>query len=631
MLEFLRNGVRTWYFKALLGVLVLSFAIWGVGDIFRPGLVGNTLIKVGSIEIGAQEFASAFRRQMNSLTRTLGSEFSVDQARRLGVPDRVVNGLVVDALYNSEAGALGIGVADNAVAKRIRTEPSFRNQQGQFDRGVFEQTLAVNGFSEQQFVLRLRQELSRTQVVGSLTRDVPAFSQLADRLYRWREEKRVAKYIAIQNDAFADVGTPDDAALKAYHKANERTFTAPEYRNATYIHLTSADAEGEIAVPDSDIQALYDQRLDSYKVPERRTVQQMIFPTEQAAKTAVGQLSEGKEFVALAKTLLNQDESATNVLGDVPKGSLPDALADAVFSLSIDQVSAALKGPFGWYVLRVTGTKPPYTQPLEEVRKSLRAELVAERSDDVLYELSKDLDDALGGGATLKEAASRIGVSAKNVVMVDRRGNGTDGKPIAGLPKGRDFLATVFDTPSGEESDLIDLGASGYLVVRAGDVIPSQVRPLHTVRARVVQAWQAEQRRKLTKKKANKALDRIKGGENLSVVAGELGATVETSPAFNREGEGAEKNLPRAVAADLFEARIGGTASAPFGAGYTVAVLNEIKPVNVGANRSAINALGDRLAQRIASDLEVQYNNALRQHHTVEIDRQALDSLLLRF
>lgn len=631
MLEFLRNGVRTWYFKALLGVIILSFVIWGVGDMFRPGLGGGTLIKVGSIEIGAQEFASAFRRQMQSLTRTLGGNFSVEQARNLGVPDRVVDGLVTEALYTSEADNLGIGVGEKALVKRIRSEPGFRNQQGQFDRGVFEQTLAVNGFSEQQFVSRLRRELSRTQVVGSLTRDVPAFDQLAERLYRWQAEKRVAAYIAIPNDAFAVVGEPDNAALKAYHKANERAFTAPEYRSATYVQLTVSDVEDEIDISDADIQALYDRRLNSYKVPEMRTVQQMIFPTEEAAKAAAAQLSEGRAFIALAKTLLNQDEGATNVLGDVAKEGLPDSLAEPVFALSVDQVSGPLKGPFGWYLLRVTGTKAPYTKPLTEVRVDLRKELVNERSTNVLYELSNDLEDVLGGGATLEEAANQVGATARKISMVDQRGNGADKKPVTGLPKGSEFLATLFATPSGEESDKIDMGSNGYLILRTRDVKPSQVQSLVSVRSRVVQAWQAEQRRKLTEEKAKKAIEEIKGGKSLEEVAGGLNISVETSPPFNREGVGAEKNLPRGLAADMFAAKLGGGASAPFGTGFTVGVLKEIKPVDIGINRSAIGAFGDQLAQRIASDLEVQYNNALRQQHNVEIDRQALDNLLLQF
>jgi len=631
MLEFLRNGVRTWYFKALLGLLVLSFAIWGVGDIFQPGLSGNTVIKVGKIEIGSQKFISAFQRQVQTLRRSLGGNFTAEQARSLQVPERVVEEFVTDALFASEATALGIAVGDNALVQRIRSEPGFRNEQGQFDRGIYEQTLAVNGFSEEQFVSRLRQELSMAQVVDSLTHDVSIFESLAKRLYSFNEEKRVAAYIRIQNDAFAVVGTPDHATLKKYHKENERLFTAPEYRSATYVLLTSKDVESDIDISNAEIQTMYDRNISAFQVPEQRTVQQMIFSAEAEAKVGAAHLAEGRTFAAVAKDLLKQDEEATNILGNVAKDRLPDALAEAVFGLSQNQVTPPLKGPFGWYLLRVTDIKQPKTLPLSQVRDNLRAELVQERSGEALYKLSNDLEDALGGGASLEDAASQIGVVAKKVNNVNNNGKGPDEKPLIGLPTSQQFLTTLFSTPDGEESGLVDLGADGYLILRNTGIDEARVRALETVRNRVIQSWQTEQRRKLTEEKAKKTLDRIKGGEKLEAVASSIGAAIETSPPFNRQGNGATNHLPRGLASELFGVKVGGASSAPSGSDYIIGVLKEIKEAKASSDRAAVNALAEQIAQRISSDLEVQYNNALRKQHTVEIDQRAIANVLLQF
>ena len=631
MLEFLRNGVRTWYFKALLGLLVLSFAIWGVGDIFRPGLSGNTVVKVGNIEIGSQQFTSALQRQMQNLSRTLGSNFTLEQARGLQVPERVVEGLVTEALHESEANALGIAVGKNALVQRIRSEPGFRNQEGQFDRSVYKQTLAINGFSEEQFVSRLRQELSRAQVLGSLTSEVPVSEVLTNRLYSWNAEKRVAAYIKIQHDAIANIGMPDDAALQEYYKGNESLFTAPEYRSATYVHLTGKDVESDIDVSDADIQKLYDQNIDAFKVPERRTVQQMIFSTEEEAKAGAAHLAEGKTFAAVAKDLLRQDEDATNILGDVTKNHLPDTLAEAVFNLSEGQVTPPLEGPFGWYVMRVTAIKAPKTQQLLEVRIDIRAQLVQERSGEALYKLSNDLDDALGGGASLEEAARQVGVVAKKVNKVDRGSNGSDEKPMTDLPPGPEFLTTLFNTPDGQESELVDLGVNGYLILRNTGIQAAKVKPLESVRNRAIKFWKAEQRRKQTEENSKRILERIKGGEPLEVISKSIDVPIETSPPFNRHGEGAANNLPRSLAAELFGVKVGGASSAPSDSGYTIGVLKEIVKAKVGANSADVKALAEQLAQRIGRDLEVQYNNALRQHHNVEIDQRALDNLLSQF
>lgn len=630
MLELLRNGVRSWYFKALLGMLVLSFAIWGVGDIFRGGPRTGAVIEVGDTAITAREIGENFRKQLNALTRTFGSDISVEQARQLGVGQRVVASLVTEALYDSETATLGVAVADELVADRIRKERGFQDKSGNFDRAVYEQTLAVNGLNEKQFVARLRHELGREQILGSLTAGIPTSEQLAERLYEWREEKRVADFVRINNDPAADAGEPDEAALIAYHKENEQIFTAPEYRDATYIHLSSADVLNDVAVSDSEIKELYESRIDQFHIPERRTLQQMVFPTEEAAKDAVNQLSEGKDFVALAKVLLKQDEAATN-LGDVTRSRLPDALADPVFALSPGQTSAPLKGPFGWHVMRVTGSKPESVKPLEEVRDTLRKELAEEKSIEVLYELANQLEDALGGGATLEEAASGVGVSVRKAATFDRRGYGTDEKPVESLPTEQEFLETVFNTPTGEVSHLVELGTHGYLIVRVDGITPSAVRPLETVREKVVRAWKAEQRQKLTAEKAEAALKRITGGTPLATVAKELGVKIETTSPFNREGEGAESTMPRELAADMFAGKIGDAALAPFGAGRMIAVLKEIRPVNPKVDKAAMDALRQHLAQGIANDLEVQYNNALRQLHTVKIDEQAVEAVFNQF
>lgn len=628
MLAILRNAVRSWYFKALLGLLVVSFAIWGIGDIFRPGLSGGVIVKVGDIEVSGQQVSAALRRQLNSLQQSLGSQLSMEQAQNLGITDRVVETLVTEALYSSEANELGVTATDQDVARQIREEAGFRNEQGQFDRAVFQRTLAINSYSETEFVERLRQQLAREQVVGSFVGNLQAPNLLAERLYRYRAEKRIADYFTIAHDPNADVGTPDETELKAYYEENNQLFTAPEYRNATYVLLTPTDVADEITIPEQDIRARYEERLDAFNIAEQRTVQQMVFPTEQAAKDAVAQLKEGKEFVALAKTLLNQDEASTNVLGDVTRPGLPENLADAVFSLGKGQFTAPLEGPFGWHVMRVAEIKPPRTRTFEEVREELRAEMVSEKSDGVLHALYQDLDDALGGGATLEEGASQIGVAVKKTTNIDRQGLDENEKPVDGLPQDRAFLETVFDTPAGQDS-FVELGADSYLVVRVDTVTPSQVRPLDSVRDRVLQAWRAEKQRGLSAQKAQKALSLIAEGALIDGVARDLNVTVQTSPPFTREGEGAEQVFSRELAADLFAGKLGDVAIAPFGSSHVVAVLKAIEPVDTARQKAAIDALAGQLAVRIGSDLQVEFNQALRQHHSVEVDREALDNILL--
>ena len=628
MLESLRQGVQSWYFKALLMLLVASFAIFGIGDIFRGGPSAGAVISIGDAEISGTELYSSFRRRLNAVSRQLGTTVTIEQARQFGIVDQVVQALVNETLYDVEAADLGIVIGDETVASRVREEPSFRDQLGQFDRGVFEQVLASNGMTEPVFVARIRREISRDQILGSLAGGLPQSAQLADRLFRWRNERRVADYIVLKNDPNAAITLPDDTVLRRYHGENAARFTAPDYRKITYIHLTADDVKSDITILEDEMLDAYNARLDEFSVAERRTIQQMIFSDEDSARKAASKLAEGREFVAVALEFAKQDEKTTN-LGDVLRDDLPGDLGENVFKLGKGETSPPLKGPFGWYVMRVTDVKEAQTRPLDEVRAQIRDELVSDKAIEVLFEVSNALQDELGGGATLAEAAFKIGAKLASLPALDRSGRGADGKPIADLPQG--LIASTYSTPIGEQSALIDSGDSGYLIVQVESETPTVLRSFETVRNDVIAGWKTEYRRDQLESKANGIVERLNKGTALAAIAAELNLGVPaTSAAFTRDGQNAGTNLTRGLAADLFAAKIGGGASGEIATGFTVAVLKEIRKADPMADKTARDALGKRLANDMTSDIIVQYTNALRRQHAVEINQRALDNLFLQ-
>ena len=628
MLESLRLGVQSWYFKALLMVLVASFAVFGIGDIFSGGPSLGAIVTVGDTEIGGAELSDAYRRRMNAVSRQLGTTLTTEQARQFGIVDQVVQSLVSAALYDAEADALGVVIGDGAIAARIRMEPSFKGQQGQFDRGIYEQVLAANGMVEQAFIDSMRREISRDQLLGSLAGALPQSTQLADRLYRWRNERRTADYIVLKYDPNSAVATPDDTILRRYHGDNAARFTAPDYRKITYIHLTPDDVMGNITIPENELRDAYDSRLDEFSIAERRTVQQMIFADEVAARKAAGMLAEGRAFVALAKKLAGQDPKATN-LGDVLRNDLPGTLGENVFKLSTGETSPPHKGPFGWYLMRVIAVKQATIRSLEEVRALIHDELASDRAIEVLFELSNTLQDILGGGATLAAAASQIGAKLIYVAALDRQGRGADGKPIADIPQG--LIENAYNTLIDEQSALVDSGDSGYLIVQVESETPSVLREFGSVRNDVIAAWKREYRRDKLENRANEIVERLNKGAGLRHIAAELKlGAVTTSAAFTRAGQDAGANVPRGLAADLFASKIGGGASAETTAGFTVAILKKIRKADPVVDKKTRDALADRLIDDMAGDLIVQYNNALRRRHAVEVNQRALDNLFLQ-
>ena len=213
---------RNWAVKAVLfvlfGLLIASFAVWGIGDIFRGGGQVQSVAEVGGTQILQQDFARTLSREINRISARFGGQLDMEQARALGIVDQVLGQMIGRTLFELKAADMGMLVTDEQIRQRIRQEPAFQNEAGQFDRNRFVQTLQISGLGEQEYVETLRRDILRQQIAGAISDAVAAPRQLADALYRYREERRIAEIIIVPNDSITGLPEPDDAALQAFHK-----------------------------------------------------------------------------------------------------------------------------------------------------------------------------------------------------------------------------------------------------------------------------------------------------------------------------------------------------------------------------------------------------------------------------
>ena len=155
MLRGLRTASRNWLGKTVMGVvvgfLVISFAIWGIGDIFR-GFGRSTVAKIGSTEITVDQFRAIYNERLQQYARQLGRPIGAEQARALGLDRMIVGQIVSEAMLDERARALGLAVTDAEVSRQITTDPSFLGPNGQFDRFRFEQTIRNAGYTEARIV-----------------------------------------------------------------------------------------------------------------------------------------------------------------------------------------------------------------------------------------------------------------------------------------------------------------------------------------------------------------------------------------------------------------------------------------------------------------------------------------------
>ena len=622
MLDVLRRGASSLVAKILFGILVASFAIWGIGDIFRGAGKQSWVAKVGDEKISGTRLGNEYQRYLEQVRPMFQGKLDSELAKKLGFPKQVLQRMVGQALFNQAAHDLGIKVSNKTVRTTIENEPNFRGPGGKFDEFVFRQALARAGYTEDTFVETLRGEVARNMLAGTVAASGAAPKKLAEALYKVRQEKRIADAITIADTAMPDPPEPDAAALAAYHKDNAAAFTAPEYRALTYITLTSADLAKDVEVSEDDVKQAYEDNKAHFGTPELRTVQQMVLPDEAAAKKAADLLSQGKDFGDVAKDVAKQGKDALD-LGTVTKEQLPPELRDAAFALSTDGATTPIKTALGWHILKVTAIKPASTKTYQEVHDQLRQEIAQDRARDKIDTLANKLDDTLASGATLEEAADKLGLKTATVDAIDMQGHGPTDEPVAGLPGGG-FLQTAFSTAEGKPTALTEIQNDGYFVLRVNKVTPSALRPLDSVRDKVASAWKGQQRHKEAKAKAEEIAAKAKGGQTLSQVVTGLNFQVKTIGPIQR---GEKEALPETVVDAIFQGKTGDVATGEAQDGYVVSQLREIIPADPTTDKDGVAAIQLQLDNAVGNDLTVEYGAALETRYPVQINQQAFDAL----
>ena len=626
MLEAIRKRSASIVVKGLFVVLIAAFGVWGVGDVVRRTAFPSHVATVGDVEITPAQLEREIQRQLSVIQQQTGVTLTRDQARAMRIIPRALDNLVQRTLYGMAAADLGIAVSDELLQADIASDPTFQNGFGEFDPFLYEQTLRVEGLTPQGYESILRADISRFQVLRGLPELAKPPAALVDLVYRFRQERRVAKTAFVADAESATISAPNEGELRRYHEDNGARFTAPETRAVTAVVLNVDDLIGEIAVDDDRLRRAYDERLDEFSTPEKRDLQQIVVAERDAAEDVHRRLVEGAEFMTVAAE--TDDVNADSVeLGLVGRSELAVPELAAAFALAEGAFSEPVSSPFGWHIVRAQKIEPAKQQSFAEARSALHRSLAREQATDALDDLSARLEDALGGGATLEEAAPSLGLRLVKTDAVDATGRDAEGQAVEAAAAVTGFLSEAFATPHGEESPLTESGPDGYFILRVDGVTPAHLRPLETVRDEVLRFWRADKQGEAAREKANSIVDRLNGGASIEAMAGETGLEVVTTAPFERTGRGGETALPAALVSALFEKGVGEAALARSTNGYTVGIVTEVIAPDRSQDGDLIDAMAEALARSIDADLRSQFATALQKKFTITTNEAAINGV----
>ena len=309
-------------------------------------------------------------------------------------------------------------------------------------------------------------------------------------------------------------------------------FRAPEYRKIVTLTVTPAELGKTIEISDEELKKIFDSNRNRYITPEKRHVEQMVFPSMAEAQAASDKIKSGTTFSALAaeRGLKEQDLD----LGTVTKSTIIDpSVADAAFSIKQGEVSGPVQGRFGTVLVTVTQIIPEENKTFFDVAAQIRSDVATARARGMVQDVHDKIEDERAGGASLEDAAQKLKLPVVTYDAVDRSGHDPSGKIAISTPDAEQIVNAAFATDVGVDNDPIEAGG-GFIWYDVAGVTPTHDRNLDEVKDQVQQHWRDDEVASRLKVKAAEILDKLKNGTSLDALAQANGVKVQTAAGIKR-------------------------------------------------------------------------------------------------
>lgn len=602
----------------VMGVLIVSFGVWGIADIFK-GFGQSKLATIGSTEISIEAFRQIYNDRLQQLSRQFGRPLTQEQARLFGLDRQVLQQTIAEAALDEEARRMGLGQSDAEILRVVHNDPNFKGVGGQFDPNRFAAIIRQAGYTEQRYLAEQRRVSLRRQITGTISAGLEPPKLMVDAIMRFQNEQRSIDYIKLDAAQAGTIDPPSPETLAAYFEERKVQFRAPEYRKLSYVMITPEEIGKWSSVSDEEAKKIYDERKDKMGTPDKREVSQIVFPNMAEAASARNRLNAGFSFEDLAKE--RGLGAADYDLGLIEKSAIIDpAIADAAFALSSGETSQPVQGRFGVVLVKVGKIEPGSVPSYDSVAATIKKEIATANARAKVNELQGKMEDERGGGASVVEAAQKLGLTAVTIDAVDRSGRLPNGQLVANIPRGLDVVSQAFNSDIGVDNDPISY-QGGYVWYDVLGITPSRERPLDEVRDQVEAKWREDQIASRLRTRAVEMVKKLEAGGNFADEAAAVGSKVESVKNFKREASVA--GVPSSAITAAFRTAKDGVGQSGAGSEWTVFKVTDIAVPPVDQASDDVKKLQESLQRGWADEQVAQYVTKIEQVIGTSINQAA--------
>jgi len=609
MISLFRDFTKSWLFTALMALLIASFAVFGLRDVFGSAS-GNDVVVAGGRHVSADEFKQQFDQYKNQQAQqNNGQAISNEDFVSSGAYLQMLDAIAGQTAFSAWLDKLGVKATPNMIAKQLASFQAFFNPvTGRFDKDTYRRALAQHEMTQEQFEKSIADELSVQQYSQAALNGVRAPRILAALEGAYELQSRDARVFTLSPNNVAHPVPPTDAQLLDYYNARKEQLQLPELRTVSIIRFSAQDYAKTVAVTDADLKTLYNQELPSLQTAEARSFTEISAPDAASANAIAADLKAGKSPADAAKA------HGGNVItfDGKTQADIPDAkIAAAAFALQKGQVSGAVQGSLGYAVLRVDDIRGGVTPTFESLRAKLEDDYRKNKAADAVNDLVHKFQDAHDAGDDFTASAAKLNLKIVQLPPMTAQGKSAQ----ADYSQYPDLVKAVFDLgAAGATSDVQRMADGEYFALRLDTIKPAGAPPLAEIKPQLVQYYLQEKMSEAVQAKAEEAKARLDKGEDFAKVAASYNAPVQNLNGLDRI-KASQSNIPAPLANSIFYGQSGDVfqvAGDKSGLVYAVGRIDAVHQADVNAANAMASTARPQMAKLLGNDFATITESAAR-------------------
>src|SRR5438093_9535358 len=563
MITFMRRYRRTLQIGLLVIVAAFVASLFIFGTSARDGgAARDSVATVNGEKISVERYQRRYQEYLSMYAQMMRDRFSPEMAERMGLPQQVVEDLVLESLAVQKAQGEGLGLTDEELNAQIHTFPAFQ-EGGRFTLKRYEEVLRRLGYTKGGFEDERRRRLTRSKVENAVRGGVKVSDSEIEQAYVQQREEARAEWALVELTPLIAAQTATDEELQAYVKEHGQELRQPERRKVQYVAI--GPKEFTKPATDAEVEKYYAEHGQEFEMPKKARAAHILVrvgetggsEAEDKARDKIADVirraKAGEDFAKLAREVSEDPGSKEKggELGWVSQGDMVPPFDQALFAMKKGELSAEpVRTPFGFHAIKVLDVKEGTKKPLKEVAGPIRDRLAAEAAEKAAKAKADEVRPALVSAKDFMAQARSLGLTPIETTM-------------AKTPKPPGFTGESLD----EAAFGLALGGvtapvktpAGWVVLKVTESLPAGVPPLAEIRDRVAASVKRQKADALASTRAKQVTEDAKSG-NLDAAAKKVGASYGETPRFSR-GKPAER-LPGDAQVAALQTPVGETSPA---------------------------------------------------------------------